>query len=95
MLFFGVSGALLFVLGFLAGVAALVVRFGFGVGFRPLLNLIETLVISGIALFGFGFIGELLAGHREEMRELHRDGRRPLRRPLARPLRPLDGRCAS
>jgi glycosyltransferase involved in cell wall biosynthesis len=72
MLFFGVLGTLLFVLGFLAGVAALVVRFAFGVGFRPLLNLIETLVIAGIALFGFGFIGELLAGQREEVRELHR-----------------------
>jgi glycosyltransferase involved in cell wall biosynthesis len=72
MLFFGVSGAVLFILGFLAGVAALIVRFGFGVGFRPFLNLIETLVISGIALFGFGFIGELLASQREETRELHR-----------------------
>jgi glycosyltransferase involved in cell wall biosynthesis len=72
MLFFGVLGTVLFILGFLAGVAALIVRFGFGVGFRPLLNLIETLVISGIALFGFGFIGELLAGAREELRELHR-----------------------
>ena len=73
MLFFGVSGTILFVLGFLAGVAALVIRFGVGVGFRPLLNLIETLVISGIALFGFGFIGELLAGNREELRELRRE----------------------
>lgn len=73
MLFFGVSGTILFLLGFLAGVAALVIRFGFGVGFRPLLNLIETLVISGIALFGFGFIGELLAGNREELRELRRE----------------------
>ncbi len=72
MLFFGVSGTILFLLGFLAGVAALIIRFGFGVGFRPLLNLIETLVISGIALFGFGFLGELLAGQREEMHELHR-----------------------
>jgi glycosyltransferase involved in cell wall biosynthesis len=72
MLFFGVLGTVLFALGFLVGVAALVVRFGFGVGFRPLLNLIETLVIAGIALFGFGFIGELLAGQREELREVHR-----------------------
>jgi glycosyltransferase involved in cell wall biosynthesis len=72
MLFFGVMGTALFLLGFLAGVAALIVRFGYGVGFRPILNLIETLVISGIALFGFGFIGELLAGQREEVRELHR-----------------------
>ncbi len=73
MLFFGVTGTLLFALGFLAGVAALVVRFAFGVGFRPLLNLIETLVISGIALFGFGFLGEMLAGQREETRELRRE----------------------
>jgi glycosyltransferase involved in cell wall biosynthesis len=72
MLFFGVLGTVLFVAGFLAGVAALWIRVFYGVGFRPLLNLIETLVISGIALFGFGFIGELLAGQREEVRELHR-----------------------
>jgi glycosyltransferase involved in cell wall biosynthesis len=73
MLFFGVTGTILFLLGFLAGVAALVIRFAFGIGFRPLLNLIETLVISGIALFGFGFIGEMLAGHREELRDLRRE----------------------
>jgi glycosyltransferase involved in cell wall biosynthesis len=73
MLFFGVSGTILFLLGFLAGVVALVLRFGYGIGFRPLLNLIETLVIAGIALFGFGFIGELLAGNREEIRELRRE----------------------
>ncbi len=47
-------------------------RFGFGIGFRPLLNLVETMVISGIALFGFGFVGELIAGFREELRELAR-----------------------
>ncbi len=73
MLFFGVSGTILFALGFLAGVAALVIRFWYGVGFRPLLNLIETLVISGIALFGFGFMGEMLAGQREELREFRRE----------------------
>jgi len=72
MLFFGVLGTVLFALGFLAGVVALIVRFGYDIGFRPLLNLIETLVISGIALFGFGFLGEMLAGQREEVRELHR-----------------------
>jgi glycosyltransferase involved in cell wall biosynthesis len=72
MLFFGVLGGVLFAVGFLAGVGALVLRFGFGVGFRPLLNLVETMVISGIALFGFGFLGELLAGLREEQRELGR-----------------------
>ncbi len=75
MLFFGVLGSALFALGFLVGLVALYIRVVHGVGFRPLLNLIETLVISGIALFGFGFLGELLAGNREELRELHRSVR--------------------
>lgn len=72
MLFFGVIGSVLFVLGFITGLVGLYIRFVNGVGFRPLLNLIEVLVISGIALFGFGFLGEILAGQREEVRELHR-----------------------
>lgn len=76
MLFFGVLGALLFAVGFVAGVVALVLRFGYGIGFRPLLNLVETMVISGIALFGFGFVAELVAGFREEMREVGRHIRR-------------------
>ena len=29
-----------------------------------------VLVVSGVALFGFGFVGELLAGQREEIRRL-------------------------
>ena len=73
MLFFGLAGAVLFLIGFVAGVVALVLRFGYGIGFRPLLNLVETMVISGIALFGFGFVGEMVAGVREEQRELLRE----------------------
>ncbi len=72
MLFFGLAGAALFVIGFLAGVAALVLRFGYGIGFRPLLNLVETMVISGIVLFGFGLLGEMIAGLQEEHREMAR-----------------------
>ena len=72
MLFFGVSGGILFLLGFLVGVVALVLRFGYGLGFRPLLDLVLVLVVSGIALFGFGFVGEMLAGTREELRALNR-----------------------
>ncbi len=30
------------------------------------------MVISGIVLFGFGFVGEMIAGLREENRELMR-----------------------
>jgi glycosyltransferase involved in cell wall biosynthesis len=73
MLFFGVGGAILFVIGLLAGIVALVLRFGYDIGLRPLLNLVEMMVISGIVLFGFGFLGEIIAGMREETREIARD----------------------
>jgi glycosyltransferase involved in cell wall biosynthesis len=78
MLFFGLSGTILFLIGFLAGVTAFVLRFVFHYGFRPLLYLVITLVVSGIALFGFGFVGELIAGLREELGALRREvsGRR-------------------
>jgi len=74
MLFFGIIGAMLFSLGLLVGGVALYLRFGPPhVGFRPLLDLIMVLVISGVVLFGFGFIGEMLAGVREEIRSLERE----------------------
>ncbi len=73
MLFFGMSGALLVLLGILIGVYALVERYVFGIGFRPILNLILLLVLAGLILFGFGFVGELVAGQREELRALQRE----------------------
>lgn len=77
MLFFGVIGATLFSLGLAVGIVALYLRYGPPhVGFRPLLDLIMVLVISGVVLFGFGFVGEMLAGMREEMRAIEREMRR-------------------
>ena len=73
LLFFGGLGAALFLVGFVAGIVALVLRFGFNLGFRPLLNLVETMVISGIVLFGFGFVGEMIAGFREDVQGMRRD----------------------
>jgi glycosyltransferase involved in cell wall biosynthesis len=73
LLFFGGLGAALFLVGFVAGLVALVLRFGFNLGFRPLLNLVETMVISGIVLFGFGFVGEMIAGFREDVQGMRRD----------------------
>lgn len=74
MLFFGIIGAMLFSVGLLVGGVALYLRFGPPhVGFRPLLDLIMVLVISGVVLFGFGFVGEMLAGMREELRSLERE----------------------
>ncbi len=72
MLFFGIAGATLFVIGLIAGIVALVLRFGYGFGFRPLLNLVETMVICGIVLFGFGLLGEMVASLQEETRAVAR-----------------------
>ena len=77
MLFFGIIGAMLFLLGLLVGGVALYLRYGPPhIGFRHLLDLIMVLVISGVVLFGFGFVGEMLAGMREEMRAIEREVRR-------------------
>ncbi len=72
MLFFGLWGAFLVAAGFLLGIVAFVLRFGFNQGFRPLLYAVMLLVISGIVLFGVGFLGETVAGTREEIRALTR-----------------------
>jgi hypothetical protein len=61
LLLFGMAGAGLFVLGVLVGLGGLVARYGFGFGFRPLLNLVETCVIVGAVLFVGGFVGEMIA----------------------------------
>ena len=72
MLFFGLWGAFLVAAGVLIGVVAFVLRFGFNEGFRPLLYAVMLLVISGVVLFGVGFLGETVAGTREEVRALTR-----------------------
>jgi glycosyltransferase involved in cell wall biosynthesis len=73
MLFFGLSGAVLIFLGFLVGVYALIERYVLDHGNRAFLYLVLLLVIAGIALFGFGFVGELVADVREQLRGLERE----------------------
>jgi glycosyltransferase involved in cell wall biosynthesis len=73
MLFFGVSGAVLIFLGFLVGVYALIERYVLEHGNRAFLYLVLLLVLAGLILFGFGFVGEMLAGMREEVRSLQRE----------------------
>ena len=72
MLFFGLAGALLFLLGFVAGVVAIVLRFTIRADVALLVSLVQTLLIMGVVLFGFGFLGELVANLREEQRDLVR-----------------------
>lgn len=70
MLLFGSLGLILSFLGFLTGVVALVLRFGFGIGFRPLLTLVMLLVIAGILLFILGFLAEAIANVSEKVDDL-------------------------
>ncbi|WP_423929608.1 glycosyltransferase [Candidatus Palauibacter sp.] len=76
LLFFGTSGLVLIAAGGLTGIVALVLRFGFGLGFRPLLTLVVLLVVAGLLLFVLGFLAEMMAQLRDELEEMKRD-RRP------------------
>ena len=48
----------LFLIGCLLGVVAVYMRYVLNRGFRPLLTLVAMLITLGVALFGFGFLGE-------------------------------------
>ncbi|MHB1223756.1 MAG: glycosyltransferase family 2 protein [Gemmatimonadaceae bacterium] len=72
LLLFGMVGALLFFIGVLTGVAAVLWRIVAGTGFRPLLNLIEVCLILGSVFFATGLLGEQVAVQRAELRELRR-----------------------
>ena len=92
LLLFGMMGVALFSLGVLVGIGAVLWRYvipeawGGGVGYRPLLNLVETCVIVGSVMFVGGLLGEQIAGQRSELRELRRqlDELRPHRTDDAR-----------
>ncbi len=73
MLFFGLSGAALILLGFLVGVYAMIERYALHQGNRAFLYLVLLLVLAGLMLFGFGFVGEMIAGMREDVRALGRE----------------------
>jgi glycosyltransferase involved in cell wall biosynthesis len=81
MLFFGVTGAVLVLLGMLVGLYAIYERYVLDQGNRAFLYLVLLLVIAGLMLVGFGFVGELVAGQREEIRALQRDIDRLSERP--------------
>jgi hypothetical protein len=65
-------GAGLFVAGFLTGIVAILYRILAGVGYRPLLTLVETCLLLGSVFFATGLLGEMVAGQRAEVRELRR-----------------------
>lgn len=70
LLLFGMLGAALFVVGVVVGIIAIVWRVIGGVGFRPLINLVETCLTVGSVFFATGLIGELIAAQRAELGQL-------------------------
>ena len=73
LLAFGMLGALLFALGFLAGVGALGWLLVTGQGQRWVWTLIQTCLILGSVFFASGLLGELIAQQRAELREVRRE----------------------
>jgi len=67
LLLFGMLGAGLFTIGVLVGITAVLWRVLGGVGFRPLINLVEVCLTVGSIFFATGLIGELIAAQRAEM----------------------------
>ncbi|HEV2644440.1 MAG TPA: hypothetical protein VGT98_17140, partial [Candidatus Elarobacter sp.] len=72
LLFFGMLGAVLFLVGLVTGLAAVLYRLIAGVGFRPLLTLVETCLLLGSVFFATGLLAELMAAQRSEIAELRR-----------------------
>ena len=72
LLLFGMLGAGLFALGVLAGLFALGRLLLSGVGTRWLWTLIQTCLLLGSVFFVAGLLGEMLAGHRAQLREIRR-----------------------
>ena len=72
LLLFGMLGAGLFLIGFLAGIVALIVLAVTGEGIRPVWTIITTCLMLGSVLFATGLLGEQIAGQRAELRELRR-----------------------
>ncbi|HXL86621.1 MAG TPA: glycosyltransferase family 2 protein [Gemmatimonadaceae bacterium] len=70
LLLFGMLGAALFVIGVVVGIIAILWRVIGGVGFRPLINLVETCLTVGSVFFATGLMGELIAAQRAELSQL-------------------------
>ncbi len=72
LLLFGMLGALLFGVGFMAGLVALYMLFTENVGVRAVWTVIQTCLILGGIFFATGILGEQIAVQRAEVRELRR-----------------------
>jgi glycosyltransferase involved in cell wall biosynthesis len=70
MLLFGSWGFAIFTVGFLLGIVIVIQKIVTGVGSRPLLYLVMTLIGIGVQLVALGFVAEQIASVRELFREI-------------------------
>tara|TARA_B100001123_G_scaffold316960_1_gene355038 strand:- start:30457 stop:31413 length:957 start_codon:yes stop_codon:yes gene_type:complete len=75
LILFGFSGLFLIGIGIILGGITFYFRFVEGFGFRPFLYLVILLETVGFLLVGFGFIAEMIANLREEVRSLRNNSR--------------------
>jgi glycosyltransferase involved in cell wall biosynthesis len=73
LLLFGMLGAMLFALGTLAGLSALVWLALTGEGVRAIWTVVQTALLLGSIFFATGLLGEQIAAQRAEVRELRRE----------------------
>ncbi len=65
MLLFGTLGGVSLFTGIIIGIFALIERFFFNTGMRPLIYLVMLLTLSGLLLFSIGFLAELIAENKQ------------------------------
>lgn len=72
MFYLGLLGFFTMFLGLIVGIIALILRF-LGHGFRPLLYLVILLILAGLLIFGFGFIGESVTHISERIERIEKE----------------------
>jgi glycosyltransferase involved in cell wall biosynthesis len=72
MFYLGLLGFFTMSLGVIVGIVALILRF-LGHGFRPLLYLVILLILAGLLIFGFGFVGESVAHLSERLERIEKE----------------------
>jgi glycosyltransferase involved in cell wall biosynthesis len=72
LLLFGMFGAILFTIGLIVGIGAVLWRIFAGQGFRPVIDLVVVCMTVGSVAFATGLIAELIAAQRAEIGELRK-----------------------
>ena len=70
LLLFGTLGFISLFLGFAVGTVAVILRFVFEIGYRPLIYLTMLFLLGGLLLLAMGFLGEMISYTNDRCRDL-------------------------